>query len=211
MRIGIFDSGKGGEIVAARLAQAFSGANLRVVNDRPHMPYGNKTPEQVRALTAHAIQPLLDANCDVIVIACNTATAHAIDLLRRKYPAQIFIGFEPMVKPASRLTRSGVVAVCATPATLASRRYRQLVKDIEPSIKIIEPDCSRWAEMIECGEVDMRAVRETVRLAVEQGADVIVLGCTHYHMLRDEIQRVSGSGVIICEPTAKVIERLRNM
>src|SRR5688500_4451990 len=120
MKLGIFDSGIGGEAVAASLHAAFPAAEIVTVNDREHLPYGDRTAEDITALTDAAIQPLLAGNCDVIVIACNSATAAAIETLRARYPEQLFVGLEPMIKPAAAMTKTGTIAVCATPATLGS-------------------------------------------------------------------------------------------
>src|SRR5690606_20568475 len=151
---GIFDSGIGGEAVAASLQLAFPSATIQVVNDKKNVPYGSKTTEQVIALTDAAIQPLLAAQCDIIIIACNTASAAALEILRSRYLAQSFIGLEPMVKPAALLTKTGIIAVCATPSTLASKRYEWLVATYAKNVRILQPDCSRWAYMIENKQID---------------------------------------------------------
>src|SRR5665811_632027 len=98
MKLGVFDSGIGGEAIANALQQTFPDAVVITVNDRAHIPYGDKTADEVISLTNTAIQPLLKANCDIIVLACNTATALAIETLRMNYPQQKFIGIEPMIK-----------------------------------------------------------------------------------------------------------------
>ncbi len=105
MKIGVFDSGVGGEAIASALQNSFVDAEIIVVNDTKNIPYGDKAPAKIIALTDTAIQPLLNSNCDVIVIACNSATLAAIDVLRSTYPAQLFIGIEPMVKSAAQLTK----------------------------------------------------------------------------------------------------------
>lgn len=126
MLIGVFDSGIGGLSIATRLRELLPGADVQSVDDRAHMPYGTKTDQEIMSLTLAAIQPLLTLNCDSIVIACNTATTVAIKHLRDMYPDTRFIGIEPMVKPAAQLTNTGVIAVCATPGTLQSKRYNEL-------------------------------------------------------------------------------------
>src|SRR5690606_15791182 len=109
-----------------------------------------------------AIQPLLHEACDIIIIACNTATMTAIKTLRNKYPEQEFIGIEPMVKPAASMTKTGTFAVCATPVTVASKRYKWLVDTYASSSRIIEPDCSTWAPMIEKNTVDKVAIEKII-------------------------------------------------
>ena len=126
IRIGVFDSGIGGKAIAESLRVSFPQSKITVVNDSKNVPYGDKPNDEIIKLTDLAVQPLLQSRCDVIVIACNTATAIAIDELRRCHPSQLFIGLEPMVKPATRLTKSNKVAVCATPITLRSDEYAKL-------------------------------------------------------------------------------------
>jgi len=211
MKLGIFDSGIGGEAVAAALTATFPEAIILTVNDKKNIPYGDKTPQEVLRLTDTAIQPLLQEQCDIIIIACNTATAIAIQSLRDRYPQQKFIGIEPMIKTAARLTKSSTIAVCATPATLASDRYRQLIVSHGQHLTIIEPDCSEWAYMIEHNQINQQHITTTIRAACNQGADVIVLGCTHYHWIKDLIQQIVPPKVHVVEPSEAIAERVRHL
>lgn len=209
MKLGVFDSGIGGEAVAASLRLSFPWAQIQTVNDRENVPYGSKTTEQVIKLTEAAIQPLLDSDCDVIILACNTASAAALESLRERYPNQSFIGLEPMVKPAARLTKTGVIAVCATPSTLASSRYAWLVETYAKNTTILQPDCSRWAYMIENNQIDKTQIEAVVKNVLSQGADTIVLGCTHYHWIKDLISEIAGVEVNILEPSQAIANRVR--
>ena len=209
MRLGIFDSGIGGEAVAGALRETFPGAEILVVNDRANVPYGDKPPGLVASLTDNAIQPLLARGCDAVILACNTATALAIDMLRQKYPGQKFIGIEPMIKTAAALTASGTIAVCATGATLASARYRRLVNDFGAGLRIIEPDCGEWARLIEGNLMSRERIERTVNAVCEQGADVIVLGCTHYHWIKELICGLASGRAKVIEPTEAIGRRVR--
>lgn len=211
MKIGVFDSGIGGEAVASALQQTFPDANIQTVNDHDNVPYGDKDDEQIIKLTNAAIQPLINNGCDVIVIACNTATAVAIEPLRQKYPEQKFIGIEPMVKTAAACTRTNVIAVCATPATLASERYKGLVSNYASHLTILEPDCSNWAYMIENNSVNAQEIAQTIDQVCERGADVIVLGCTHYHWIKDRITRLAGKDVLVLEPSEAIGRRVSEL
>ena len=211
MRLGVFDSGIGGEAVAAALHKEFPLASIDVVNDRSNVPYGDKSPSLVYTLTHTAIQPLLDGNYDVIILACNTATAAAIDKLRRAYPLQKFIGIEPMVKTAAATTRSNVIAVCATPATLASDRYKQLVNRYGSHLDIIEPDCSQWAYLIENNQLNRHHIQSTINELCERGADVIVLGCTHYHWIKALIIEIVAERAVVIEPSEAIGRRVRHL
>ena len=211
MRIGIFDSGIGGEAIATALNKLFPSVQIISVNDREHVPYGNRQPEEIIQLTKNAIKPLLDIKCDAIIIACNTATTIAISTLRLEYPDVNFIGIEPMVKPAAKITKTKCIAVCATPRTLQSDRYNRLKQIWAPGIEIIEPDCSDWAEMIEHDKSDQIDVNSVVKSLVNRGVDVIVLGCTHYHWIKQRIVDAAGPNITILEPTDAIAARIKKL
>lgn len=211
MHIGIFDSGIGGEAIAASLRKNFPQATITTVNDREHMPYGEKSSTEIIQLTDNALQPLLHAACDVIVIACNTATALAIESLRKRYPAQKFVGIEPMIRTASQLTKTKVIAVCATPSTLSSKRYGHLVEKYAKDIKIIEPDCREWAYLIENNALNREHIQLMVDRAIAENADVIVLGCTHYHWIKERIiDQIEGRALVI-EPSEATIRQVKRL
>lgn len=211
MKLGIFDSGIGGEAVAEALRQTFPSAQIDTINDRKNVPYGDKTPEEVIRLTAVAIQPFLDGSYDVIMLACNTATALAIESLRANYPAQKFIGIEPMIKSAAKLTSTHTIAVCATPGTLASERYLKLVKKYGAHLDIIEPDCSQWAYWIENNQLNRSHVEETINEVCDRGADVIVLGCTHYHWIKELVIELAAGRAEVIEPSEAIGRRVTQL
>lgn len=211
MKLGIFDSGIGGRAVAESLRRAFPHAEIRVVDDKPNIPYGDKSGTEVINLTNTAIQPLILADCDIIVIACNTATAVAIETLREQYPQQLFIGIEPMLKPAASATKSGTICVCATPTTLLSERYLKLKQAFASQIKVIEPDCREWAYMIENDQLNQQLVKNTINEACEAGADVIVLGCTHYHWIKELIVGSAAGRAEVIDPSEAIAVRVKKL
>lgn len=211
MKIGVFDSGIGGEAVALSLATTFPKAIVQTVNDKAHVPYGSRPSHEVITLTDRAIQPLLHGACDVIVIACNTATTLALPTLRSKYPSQKFIGIEPMIKPAATLTKTGVITVCATPATLTSDRYRTLLHSFAGGKTIIEPDCSNWAYMIENNQINEHQIRHQIIDCIGQRSDVIVLGCTHYHWIKDMIEDIANGKAKVLEPSSAIGARVKEL
>ena len=205
MKIGVFDSGMGGEFIAAGLEKILPEHEYIVVNDREHVPYGSRSDKEVIALTMAAIQPLL-TECSIIVIACNTATMAAIAPLRTTYPAIKFIGIEPMVKPAAVLSRSGHIAVLATPLTLASQQYRQLVSQHASDLLVDEPTTTGWAAAIEhdtLSEISFNELREIIA----GGCDVIVLACTHYLALQTRLS-LEFPEVTILEPTEAIARQV---
>ncbi len=210
MKLGIFDSGIGGEAVYSDLKVAFPSADIVLVDDKKNLPYGNKSSEIIRSLTTSAIQPLLNQRCDIIILACNTATAEAIEHLRSLYPDQLFIGFEPMLKPARNLTKTGTIALCATPATLKSARYQSL-KQKYSDMLILEPDCSQWAYMIENDTLNNTAIKQTIEHVLARRADVIILGCTHYHWIEEKITEIVNGRAKVIQPTKAIIRRVRSL
>jgi glutamate racemase len=211
MRVGVFDSRIGGKAVAEKLSVLLPGAEILSVNDHDNMPYGSKSAEDIILLTKKAITPLLEQYCDAIVIACNTATTVAIASLRSTYPEVNFIGLEPMVKPAARLTKTGIIAVLATPGTLASDRYKELKQTWAKDVTVIEPDCKDWARLIEddsSAEIDVETVVNSLK---KNEVDIIVLGCTHYHLIKGRVMDAAGPGITVLEPTDAIASRIKSL
>lgn len=209
MKLGVFDSGIGGEAIALALSNYFPDADITTINDAAHLPYGDKTRDEIRTLTDAAIQPLFGN--DVIVIACNSATAAAIDWLREKYPHQRFIGIEPMIKPAAEQTKTGVVAVCATPATLASTRYNDLKQRYGSDMTILEPDCRSWASMIEENAMNEQILADEIHRVLDNDADIIVLGCTHYHWIKKDILELASGRALVLDPSDAIAARVKTL
>ena len=213
--IGIFDSGVGGLTILRAVRQALPCENLVYVADAAHVPYGEKSPQQIRDRAMAIGGFLIGQSAKVIVVACNTATAAAIDLLRERLPVPI-VGVEPAVKPAVAATRSGVVGVLATPATLASERYRGLIDRFAAGVYVVGQPCAGLAEHIERGEIDGERTEQLLRGFVEPllaaHADVIVLGCTHYPLVAHIVQRIAGPDVAVIENgTAVAKEVMRQL
>ena len=200
--IGVFDSGVGGLTILRAVRQALPCENLVYVADAAHVPYGEKSPQQIRDRAMAIGGFLIGQSAKVIVVACNTATAAAIDHLRERLCVPI-VGVEPAVKPAVAATRSGVVGVLATPATLASERYRGLIERFAAGVRIVAQPCAGLAEHIERGDLDGAHTEQLLRGFVEPllaaHADVIVLGCTHYPLVAHIVQRIAGPGVAVIE------------
>ncbi|MEO8003502.1 MAG: glutamate racemase [Betaproteobacteria bacterium] len=209
--IGVFDSGVGGLTILRAIREALPCEDLIYVADAAYVPYGEKSPEQIRNRAQAITGFLLDQGAKAIVVACNTATAAAIDTLRDRW-AIPFIGVEPAVKPAVAATRSHVVGVLATPATLASERYHSLVERFAGDARIVAQPCSGLAEHIERGGVDgehtERMLRGFVEPLLATGADAIVLGCTHYPLVAHIVQRIAGPQVAVIENGTAVAREL---
>lgn len=196
--------------MARAIQEAFPSDKVIYANDKKHVPYGSKPSLELLGYVLPILDGLVGQKCDVIVIACNTVTTNLIDVIRSKIPVPV-IGMEPMVKSAAKLTKTGAIAVCATPTTLASRRYASLKAEYAPRIKVIEPDCRDWSSMVEANNIDRQHISERIEEALVQSADVIVLGCTHYHWIEDLINEIVSGRAIVMQPEQAVIKRLKRM
>ena len=209
--IGIFDSGSGGLSVYRELAKILPSERFVYFSDNAHCPYGDKSPDFIRERASAITDILLGMGADIIVVACNTATAAAISYLRETYPEVPFVGMEPAVKPAALGTKSGVIGVLATAGTLRGSKYLDTKGKWGGSVRIVEQVGRGFVELVEEGRLDGPDVESVVRSAVQplidEGADIIVLGCTHYPFLRPVIQRVAGEDVRVIDPAPAVAKR----
>ena len=198
--IGIFDSGIGGLSVARAVREQLPGEDILYVADSLHAPYGDKSDSFIRERMHVITDFLLSQGARAVVVACNTATTAAIAQLRQTYSVPI-IGVEPGVKPAVLATRSGVVGVMATPRTLQTHSFESLAARFSSKVRLLVQPCPNLVHQIEGLDFDSEAtqvlVREYVMPLLEEGADTIVLGCTHYNYLSALIARVAGPEISI--------------
>lgn len=210
MKIGVFDSGVGGQSVANAITHELPDLEILLVEDKANLPYGTKTPDQLFRLVLPLLKSMQDEGCQVIVVACNSVTTNIIEDLRQNLQVPL-IGMEPMIKPAAEQTKSGVIAVCATPVTLQSKRYNWLKQTYAQNVQVLEPDCSDWASLIENNEIDRKHVQQQINSVCENGADVIVLGCTHYHWIEEIIKEVANGRATVLQPEVPVIAQLKRV
>ena len=210
MKIGVFDSGVGGLSVVNKIKEELPEYEVIFINDVDNMPYGDKTKEELLELVLPKLNLLTESKCDVIVIACNTVTTTIVNKLRELINVPI-VAVEPMIKPASQITRTGVITVCATPTTLKSDRYLQLKSLFAKKIAIIEPDCSGWSSMIENNQVNRNEINKVVCDSNNHNSDTIVLACTHYHWIEDLIDELSGDNVTVLQPEQPLINQLKRV
>ena len=192
--IGIFDSGTGGLSVFKEIRKLLPEERYIYFSDNAHCPYGEKSREYIIERSREITRFLLDKGCDIIVVACNTATAAAIAVLREEFPVR-FIGMEPAVKPAVKSTRTGVVGVLATAGTLKADKYLNTREKFSEGVKITEHVGQGFVELVEKGCLTGREAEDVVRASLkpllDEGADRIVLGCTHYPVLWDTIAKIA--------------------
>ncbi|MEM7571735.1 MAG: glutamate racemase [Bacteroidota bacterium] len=212
--IGVFDSGIGGLTVANAVSSLLPAENLIYIADNARAPYGRRTPAEVQQFSRQITDQLLRAGAKLILVACNTATARAIDQLRLDFPTIPFVGIEPAVKPAAAATSSGVIGVLATQITLGSERYQQLASRYTGELRVIEDPCIGLVLKIEAGasEKELRPFLEDILHPMcAAGADTIVLGCTHYPLIADQIQAICGPAVTLINPAQATARQLAHV
>ena len=192
--IGIFDSGIGGLSVFREIRKVLPEQSYIYFSDNAHCPYGEKTREYIIERARTITRVLLEKGCEIIVVACNTATAAAISTLREEFPVK-FIGMEPAIKPAAQATKTGVVGVLATAGTLKATKYIDTRARWAQNVHIVEHIGQGFVELVEKGITTGQEAKSTVRTSLmpllDAGADMIVLGCTHYPFLADTIKKVA--------------------
>jgi len=210
MKVGVFDSGVGGLSVANAIKKSLPQLEIELREDKEHVPYGTRRPSEILEFVRPIFQQMIDDGCRVIVIACNTVSTTLTPELRRLFDVPL-IAVEPMVKYAAKLTRSGTIIVCATPVTLASPRYHYLKSRYARELTVLEPDCHDWAHMIQHNEIDEEKIRARLEAALSKNADVIVLGCTHYHWIEQEIKTIADKRAQVIQPEPIVVQQLKQL
>lgn len=199
--VAVFDSGLGGISVLRELLKVLPDENYIYYGDTKNAPYGTKSVEEVRALTISAYERLRKTDIKAFVIACNTATSAAVSSLRAKYPDDIIIGIEPAVKPAASCLEHPTVAVLGTPLTLSEEKFQALSAAYGDRARLIPVACPGIVELVERGEIHgervERLLDELLSPLKSESVDAVVLGCTHYPFVKDEIVKCLGSGVLV--------------
>ena len=210
--IGVFDSGVGGLSVLREIRALLPAEDLIYVADSAHMPYGEKSRPYIETRARVIAGFMAGRGAKALVVACNTATASAVALLRGAFPVPI-VGMEPGVKPAAQLTQSGIIGVLATPGTLASQKFAALLQRHAGAAQVVVQACPGLVEQIELGDIDGQHTRALVQRYVEplleRGADTLVLGCTHYPFVAKLIREAAGPAVKLVETGAAVARELK--
>lgn len=217
--IGVFDSGVGGLTVFREISRKLPHESLVYLGDSARLPYGTKSPSTIRRYSLEAAAYLMERGIKMLVVACNTASAAAVPTLQKELPIPVIGVIEPGARAASTMTR-GKVGVIATEGTVRSSAYRKAILALSPDVEVSEAACPLFVPLAEEGWANTRVCREIAEIYLEplidERIDTLVLGCTHYPILRHTLKQVVGPGVQIvdsAETTADLVaselERLK--
>lgn len=212
LTLGVFDSGLGGLSVLAPIRRSLPDASLLYVADSGHLPYGNKSDAYIQTRVLAISEFLLAQGAQALVVACNTATAAAVATIRARYSVPV-IGMEPAIKPAVLHSQSGVIAVLATEFTVGSARFAALKARFDGQARILVQACPGLVELVEQGELQSETTRQLLQSYIEpllaEGADRLVLGCTHYPFLKPLLNQLLPAGVQIVDTGEAVARELQ--
>lgn len=216
--IGIFDSGVGGSSIWKEIHRLLPLENTIYLADSKNAPYGNKTPNEITELSLKNAKKLLEYDCKIIVVACNTATTNAIHQIRKKYALPI-IGIEPAIKPAALNTKSKSIGILATKGTLSSALFSETNKAFTKNISVVEIIGEGLVPLIEAGNLDgpemILLLKKHIKPMIEANVDYIVLGCSHYPYLIPTLKKllpthveIIDSGEAVAKQTKTVLQSL---
>jgi len=210
--IGIFDSGVGGFSVLRAIRELMPHQSIIYVADQAHVPYGQRQMEEIRNFSRGITHFLITRGASLIVVACNTASAAALHLLRQENPLISFVGMEPALKPATQTTQSRIVGVLATPATFQSELFTSVLERFAQDVTILKSTCPGLVDEIESGHLQSQKVRQILQNAIQPmlaaGADTLVLGCTHYPFVLHIIQEIAGPSIQVIDPSPAIARRI---
>ena len=215
--IGIFDSGVGGTSIWKEIHQLLPNEHTLYLADSKNAPYGNRSAEEIRALSVKNTEKLLEMGAKIIVVACNTATTNAISLLRKNYDIP-FIGIEPAIKPAALQSKTGKIGILATRGTLSSALFSQTSDTFTKDISVVEVIGEGLVPLIENGDFDNpeldKLLQKYIKPMIAANVDYLVLGCSHYpylipklsKILREHI-KIIDSGIAVAKQTKFLLEK----
>jgi len=213
--IGVFDSGIGGLTVVRAIMKRFPAYDILYFGDTARTPYGSKSPSTVIKYAVENTEFLLSQGARAVVLACNTASSVATDLLRRRYDIPIFEVISPAVEAAVRVSRQGRIGIIGTRATIASGAYEALIKARRPESRVFAQACPLLVPLVEEGwlkkpETRM-IVKDYLRPLKSRQIDTLILGCTHYPLLAELIQAKIGRRVRIIDSSSGVVDSIKAM
>ena len=213
--IGVYDSGVGGLSVLRAIRTALPHEDLLYLGDQANVPYGERSLEELRELARGVTRFMLAQGAELIVIACNTASAAALKTLRQEYPEVPFVGMEPAVKPAAEQTHSGKVGVLATPSTFQGELYASVVERFASGVEIYQETCPGLVSQIEKGWLETPKTRQILEAALlplmARGVDTLVMGCTHFPFVIPLIEQITEGNARVIDPAPAVARQTQRV
>ena len=201
--IGVFDSGIGGLTVLKALQRRLPRESFIYFGDTAHLPYGSKSKEAVTAFSRHITRWLVEHGVKMVVVACNTASAMALDALESELPVPVVGVIEPGARAAASITRSRSIGVIGTEGTVASHAYRKAVHAVDPALKVIEAPCPLFVPLVEegwwNGSITRAVAARYLAPLRKNGLDAVILGCTHYPLLKPVLRSLLGRGIALVD------------
>ncbi|RBQ27360.1 MULTISPECIES: glutamate racemase [Arcobacteraceae] len=218
MKVGVFDSGIGGLTILSAIAKSVENTEYVYIADTLFAPYGEKDTNEILQRCDNITNYLIENyNIDILVVACNTATSISIKFLREKYRDLPIIGVEPALKPAILASKTKNIAVLATPTTINGRKYKELVEKLSTNqeLNLYHIPCSGLAKKIEEADIETNSLQEFLKKYLKdfknKNIDSVVLGCTHYPIIKDEIKKFFDDNVILYESANAIAKRLQDL
>jgi glutamate racemase len=206
--LGVFDSGVGGLTVVKEIIRQLPQEDIVYFGDTAHLPYGPKSPETIRRLVRDNISFLLKKKVKAIILACHTASAFALEEIKKENPIPIVGVIGPGVEEALKVTKNKRIGVIGTYGTIKSKAYAKELKRLEPQVFVFEKSCPLFVPLVEEGWIKKEAtkliIREYLEPLKEEGIDTLILGCTHYPLLKEEIAQIMGEVSLIDSAQATV-------
>jgi glutamate racemase len=213
IKLGIFDSGIGGLTVYREVRKAIPGADIRYFGDTARVPYGTKSAQIVTQYSLQIAWYLVGRGMDAVVVACNTASAYAIDTLRGAISVPVFGVVEPGARAAVEATRNGVIGVLGTRGTVSSGAYQKAISDLDTGTRTVATPCPLFVPLVEEGwlvdPITQDVATKYLKPHMEAGVDTLVLGCTHYPLLKEVISMVMGGGITLIDSAEETARDIR--
>ena len=213
--IGIFDSGVGGLTVAEKIREMLPGEDLIYFGDTARVPYGTKSRETVTKFSVENIEFLMEHNVKLVIVACNTASSLSLDFLKRCFRVPIIGVIEPGAREAISATRNNRIGVIGTHATVSSGAYEKAIRKISPRYSVFTQACPLFVPLVEEGWEDKDVTRTVTQAYLkplkEKGIDTLIMGCTHYPILREVLRKVVGKDVVLIDSAREVAKEAKNI
>lgn len=210
--LGVFDSGVGGLSVLKAIREHLPAEPVIYIADQSHVPYGPRPMTEIQAFSEGVTRFLISQNVKLVVVACNTASAAALQYLRTTFPGIPFVGMAPAIKPAVEQTRTGMVGVLATPATFQGALYASVVERYASGVTVLQDTCPGLVQQIEKGDLDGPDTRRILEYALHpmlgEGVDTVVMGCTHYPFVIPLIREICGEAVQVIDPAPSIARQV---